>query len=217
MGVTALAIGLVGILPATAAASAPDSNVGTAEPSVQVPLKPAAGQQDPQASGPAALAAVCQFPVSATNPYMQSKTVTSVDARFYSSTDWTPLECGQLTVSVPRGHRAGLVVDVSAEVTCTGPAPDQTQWCQGRVMVGNTEAHPRVTEADGSFAWAQSSNDVGAWESNAFERSLTLSCPASTTTQTPCVWPVRVDVRNHTTGLNFRVDDSSVHAGLTYQ
>jgi hypothetical protein len=57
--------------------------------------------------------------------------------------------------------------------------------------------------------------DVGAWESNAFTRSLQVRCPLTALPE--CSYRVQVQVRNHTQGLNFRVDDSTVEAQLTYQ
>lgn len=170
---------------------------------------------DPQVPGNLSIqAAVCEWPVNATNAALQTKVVTSSTPRFKSDTAWSNLECGALTVTVPPGMRGGLVVRTDAEVTCTGPVLDQTQWCLGRVLVGGVEAFPRELEVDGSFAWAQSSPDVGAWESNSFTRSMTLDCPASAPSL--CAWNVVVQVRNHAAGLNFRVDGSTVEAQLTY-
>ena len=169
--------------------------------------------KDPQVPGSVSVqAATCEWPVNATNSALQTKTITSSTARFKADTVWSNLECGALTVTVPPGMRGGLVVSTDAEVTCTGAAPDQTQWCLGRVLVNGIEAFPRELEIDGSFAWAQSSTDVGAWESNAFTRSTTLTC-ASTS---PCSWNVQVQVRNHVDGLNFRIDGSTVQAQVTY-
>ncbi len=171
--------------------------------------------RDPQIPGSSAatLAAVCEWPVNITNASLQTKTITSSTPRFYTSTAWTNLECGALTVTVPPGMRGGLVVRTDAELTCTGPAEDETQWCLGRVLVGPVEMFPRELEFDGSFAWAQSSPDVGAWESNSFTRSHTLVCPQG---HDMCSWTVQVQVRNHTEGLDFRVDGSTVEAQLTY-
>ena len=106
--------------PMVAAASAGDDAGSVVQPEVQpsVPLK-APSQKDVQKpDGLSAAAATCMFPVDATNSMLQSKTVTSRDARYYSATSWTNLECGQLTVTVPRGRSAGLVVrtDASADV-----------------------------------------------------------------------------------------------------
>lgn len=173
--------------------------------------------KDPQVpGGVSAAAAVCEWPVNATNAALQTKTVTSSTARVKTDTAWSDLECGSLTVTVPAGMRGGLVVHVDAEVTCTGPVADTTEWCQGRVLVGNPglDAFPRELEVDGSFAWAHSSPDAGAWESNAFTRSMTLECPRNH--EGPCSWPVKVQVRNHADGLNFRVDGSTVEAQVTY-
>jgi hypothetical protein len=174
-----------------------------------------AAASDPQVpSGfAAAAAATCEWPVNITNASLQTKTITSSTPRNYASTAWTNLDCGALTVTVPAGMRGGLVVRTDAELTCTGPAEDQTQWCLGRVLVGPSEMFPRELESDGSFAWAQSSPDIGAWESNSFTRSHTLVCPQGTA---PCSWTVQVQVRNHTEGLDFRVDGSTVEAQLTY-
>lgn len=192
----ALAAILLGIMPMASAASG-------------------INQPDPQVSGASVQVATCEWPVNVTNMALQTKTVTSSTARFKTDTAWSDLECGQLTVSVPRGMRGGLVVRTDAEVTCTGPATDETQWCQGRVLVNGLDAFPRAFESDGSFAWAQSSPDVGAWESNSFTRSTTLTCPQGTSND-PCTWAVTVQVRTHADGLNFRIDDSTVEAQLTY-
>jgi hypothetical protein len=161
----------------------------------------------------AALAAVCQTPVNGTNTAVQRKVVTSNDARFYTSTAWTDLECGTLQVSVPAGMRAGAVVKVDAEVLCTEQT-DTTEWCLGRVLFGSTEGQPNAPEGD-SFAWAQSTLDIGAWESAAFTRSLTLSCPEGATGGV-CFFTIKAQVRNHAEGLLLRVDDSTVDADLTY-
>lgn len=181
-----------------------------------VSLAASGAPKDPQipAGTVSAAAAVCEWPVNATNVMLQTKTITSSTPRYKGDTAWSDLECGALTVTVPQGMRGGLVVHVDAEVTCTGPSPDAFEWCLGRVLVGGLDAFPRELEIDGSFAWAQSSPDSGAWESNAFTRSMTLECPR--THEGPCSWPVKVQVRNHTDGLSFRVDGSTVEAQLTY-
>lgn len=194
--IAAMAVALLGL---PAAAVGPSSN----------------GPADPQVPGRAALAAAaatCEWPVNATNSALQTKTVTSSTARYKSDTAWGNLECGALTVTVPPGMRGGLVVSTDAEVTCTGTDPDLTEWCLGRVLVNGVEAFPRELEADGSFSWAQSSTDIGAWESAAFSRSTTLTCAGNVT----CSWNVQVQVRNHAEGLSFRIDGSTVEAQLTY-
>ncbi len=172
--------------------------------------------KDPQIPGGrvSAAAVACEWPVNATNSALQTRTVTSSEPRYKMDTAWSDLECGMLTVTVPRGMRGGLVVHVDAEVTCTGTSPDATEWCLGRVLVGGLDAFPRELEVDGSFAWAQSSTDGGAWESNAFTRSVTLEC--SPNHEGPCSWPVKVQVRNHAPGLSFRIDGSTVEAQTTY-
>ncbi len=209
-------IALVGVPMAAAAAGDDAGSVVQSEVQTSVPLK-APSQADVQKSdGLSAAAATCMFPVNATNSALQTKTVTSRDPRYYSATTWTDLECGQLTVTVPRGKSAGLVMRTDAEVTCTGSTPDTTQWCEGRVLVNGVGGEPAAQEVDGSFAWAQSSPDAGAWESNSFTRSRTLRCPVVSTTVLPCVYSVSVQVKAHTTGLNFRVDDSTLEAQLTY-
>lgn len=205
--------------PMVAAASAGDDAGSVVQPEVQasVPLK-APSQKDVQKSdGLSAAAATCMFPVNSTNSALQTKTVTSRDPRYYTATSWTNLECGQLTVTVPRGRSAGLVVRTDAEVTCTelGSA-NRTEWCEGRVLVNGVGGEPAAQELDGSFAWAQSSLDAGAWESNSFTRSRTLRCPVVSTTVLPCAYSVNVQVKTHASGLNFRVDDSTVEAQLTY-
>jgi len=110
--------------------------------------------------------------------------------------------------------RAGVVVRVDAEVICTEQTAT-TQWCMGRVLFGasGVEGQPNAPEPD-SFSWAHSTTDIGEWESNSFTRSHTLSCPD--THEGPCFFGVKVQVRNHADGLNFRVDDSTVDADLTY-
>lgn|GEM_PF-6356555 len=173
------------------------------------------GPKDPQVAdgtARAAAAATCEWPVNATNSALQTKTITSSEARYKADIAWSNLECGALTVTVPPGMRAGLVVRTDAEVTCTGSSPDQTEWCLGRVLVNGLEAFPRELEADGSFSWAQSSPDFGAWESAAFTRSTTLTCMGNVV----CSWNVQVQVRNHAEGLSFRIDGSTVEAQLTY-
>ena len=218
LATAALAVfALVGV-PVVAAAAGDDAG-SVVQPEVQasVPLKAPSQKDIQKTDGLSAAAATCMFPVSATNSMLQTKTVTSRDARFYSTTAWTDLECGQLTVTVPRGRTAGLVVRTDAEVTCTelGSA-NRTEWCEGRVLVNGVGGEPAAQEVDGSFAWARSSLDAGAWESNSFTRSRTLRCPVVSTTLLPCSFDVRVQVKNHNTGLNFRVDDSTVEAQLTY-
>lgn len=175
-----------------------------------------AAPKDPQMPGGVASiqAAVCEWPVNNTNAALQTRTVTSSSARFKTDTAWSTLECGTLVVTVPPGMRGGLVVHVDAEVTCTGLSPDATEWCQGRVLVDGVAAFPRELEVDGSFAWAQSSTDFGAWESNGFTRSMQLTCPSSATA--PCSKLVQVQWRNHAENLSFRVDGSTVEAQVTY-
>jgi hypothetical protein len=214
----AFVVALLGVVPFVAAAAPNDGNgTAVAEETKSEPLKNTGGQTDVQvpAGTVSGAAAVCVYPLPVTNGELQTKAVTSVTPRFHDSTVWTNLECGSLSVSVPRGKRGLLAVRTGGEVTCTGPAVDQTQWCEGRVLVNGFQAHPAAQEADGSFAWAQSSPDVGAWEANSFSRFQTLSCP--TTSLLPlCTWNVQVQVRNHAEGLSFRVDESTVETQVTY-
>jgi len=80
-----------------------------------VSLAASSAPKDPQVPGKASVAAaVCEWPVNATNAMLQTKTVTSSSARFKSDTAWSDLECGALTVTVPSGMRGGLVVHVDA-------------------------------------------------------------------------------------------------------
>lgn len=206
--------------PVMAAASSNDEAgaVIQVEAKTTVPLKTKAQKDSQKSDGLSAAAATCMFPVDATNAMLQTKTVTSRDARYYNTTAWTDLECGQLTVTVPRGRTGDVVIRTDAEVTCTelGSA-DRTEWCEGRVLVNGVEAEPAPQEVDGSFAWAQSSLDAGAWESNSFTRSASLRCPLISTNLLPCSFKVNVQVKNHNNNLNFRVDDSTVEAQLTYK
>jgi hypothetical protein len=148
---------------------------------------------------------------AATNPYLSTKTVSTNDASFYTSTAWTNLACGAVLVTIPRGRRAVVVVHVDAEVLCTGA---DGQWCQGRAIFAGVEGQPNAPEPD-SFAWANSEPNPAQWEANTFTRTWFITCVANGTT-TPCGTNVIVQVRNHTTGLTFRVDDSTVHAQATY-
>jgi hypothetical protein len=164
----------------------------------------------PQAT-PATLTAPVCWSAYASNPYLQTRVVTTSDASTYTSTAWSNLACGTTRVTVPRGRHGLVVVKVDAEVTCTG---DDGQWCLGRVLVGGFEGQPTAPEPD-SFSWANSEPNSAQWESNAFTRSRLLYCP-STITASYCYYPVVVQVRNHASGLLFRVDDSTVHAQVTY-
>ena len=178
-------------------------------------LGAAAGQATGQSPTPQAAALPAAAPACwsalATNPYLQTRVVTTSDASTYTSTAFSNLACGVTSVSVPRGRRGLVVVKVDAEVTCTGA---DGQWCLGRVLVGGAEGQPAAPEPD-SFSWANSEPNAAQWESNAFTRTRLLYCP-STTPAASCVYPVVVQVRNHATGLVLRVDDSTVHAQVTY-
>lgn len=165
---------------------------------------------DPQGGPAAARVASCQS-FSATNGSLQTRVVTSSDPRLYYATGWTDLECGSTRVSVARGRHGLVTVGVDAEVTCTGVAG---HWCLGQVLIGGVAGEPVAPEPD-SFAWAHSDPDSSIWESNAFTRTRSLTCP-STGSSAVCVWTVRVQVRNHMDGLVFRVDDSTVKAEVTY-
>jgi hypothetical protein len=156
----------------------------------------------------------CTF-FSATNASVQTRVRTNNTPGFYTnSAAWADLACGSFSVTVPRGKSALAVVKTDAEVTCTAAAATDGQWCQGRVLINNVEGKPNAPEGD-SFSWSNSQTDASAWESNAFSRTAYLRCPATTTTAV-CTFPVKVQVKNHAAGLNFRVDDATVHAELTY-
>jgi hypothetical protein len=171
----------------------------------------ASGQGPTPQAGPApAVAPVC-WSGQATNPYLQTRVVTTSDPSYYTSTAWSTLACGTTWVSVPRGRHGLVTVNVDAEVTCTGAAG---QWCLGRALIGGVEGQPAAPEPD-SFAWAHSAADPTLWESNAFTRTRPLACP-STAIVAACVYPVAVQVRNHASGLTFRVDDSTVRVQVTY-
>lgn len=160
----------------------------------------------------AAAAPDCTF-FSATNSATQRRVYTNNTPFLNASTSWTDLACGTFSVTVPRGKSALAVVKVDSEVTCTTPTAN-TQWCQGRVLLNGAEGKPNAPEGD-SFSWANSQTDASAWESNAFSRTAYLRCPSTSTTAV-CTFPVKVQVKNHATGLNFRADDTTVDASLTY-
>lgn len=161
----------------------------------------------------AAAAPDCSF-FSATNASGQRRVYTSNTATVYTnSAAWQNMQCGSFSVSVPRGKAALIVVKVDGEVTCTVAVSD-SQWCQGRVIIDNTEGKPNAPEPD-SFSWANSQTDPNAWESNAFTRTGTVRCPADHPT-TICSYMVRAQVKNHAANMSFRVDDTSVDADVTY-
>jgi hypothetical protein len=156
----------------------------------------------------------CRF-FSATNTATQNRVYTNnTPGSYFNSAAWADLTCGSFSVTVPRGKSALAVVKTDAEVTCTTANANDFQWCQGRVLFNGAEGQPNAPEGD-SFAWANSQTDPNAWESNAFTRTAYLRCPSTSPTSV-CTFPVKVQVKNHAAGLNFRVDDSTVDARLTY-
>ena len=171
-------------------------------------------KQDSKAKAAAGAAAPdCMF-FSATNAAVQSRVYTNNTPTNYTNTDWVNMQCGSFTVTVPRGKSALAVVKVDGEVTCTNPTASNSQWCQGRVLIDGAEGQPSAPEPD-SFAWSNSQVDANAWESNAFTRTAYLRCSPNTK-EAMCTYFVRAQVKNHSTGLNFRIDDSTVDAHLTY-
>ena len=179
---------------------------------VAVPTIAVAASQDQQtpAAPAAALAPVCGN-IYATNAAVQNVVRYTSDPATYTSTSYVNAACGNTTISVPRGRRALVIVDVDAEVECTGPAG---QWCLGRVLIGGVEAAPTAPEPS-SLAWAHSDPSSTAWEANGFKRMRHVSCPA-TYPLARCNYAVVTQVRNHAAGLSFWVDDLTVHASLTY-
>jgi hypothetical protein len=181
---------------------------------VVIPAASATGSTTPgsvQDKGPVADATCTNF--VATNSALQKKVVSNIDAGLYSNTGtWQNMDCGSTTVNVPRGQRALVVAKVDAEVSCQGP---NFEWCLGRVLINGVPGRPNSTEADGSFAWATARPDLNQWESNAFSRTWTVSCPSTATTAT-CSFPVVTQVMNHTSGMWFRVDDSTLDVQTTY-
>jgi hypothetical protein len=149
---------------------------------------------------------------SATNAALQTRVVTSSDARVSTSTNWTTLPCGSTTVTIARGRNALVTATVDAEVVCTGAAG---QWCSGRVLIDGDEGQPTAPEPD-SFAWASSQPSATGWQAAAFTRTRLLRCPALPSVTAACGYDVVTQVRNHTTGLSFRVDDSTVRMQATY-
>jgi hypothetical protein len=171
------------------------------------------GDAAPATDPPAApsRAPVCTA-FTATNTAVQTRVVTSSDARVSSSTNWTALPCGSSTVTIARGRNALVTATVDAEVVCTGA---EGQWCSGRVLIDGAEGLPTAPEPD-SFAWASSQPSTTRWESAGFTRTRLLRCPALPSVTSACVYGLVTQVRNHTTGLSFRVDDSTVHVQATY-
>lgn len=190
------------VLTATAAIAVPAVAMGTATPHSR--------QDTLTLTRPAAAAPACTS-FAAGNAAEQTRVVTNNTAGFYTSTAWTNLACGSTVVTVPRGRRALLVVHVDAEVLCTGA---DGQWCQGRVLIAGVEGQPSAPEPD-SFSWANSELNANQWESNAFTRTRLLGCPARYP-RASCTFTVVTQVRNHAADLNFRVDDSTVHAHATF-
>jgi hypothetical protein len=163
-----------------------------------------------QAAAPSRAPVCAAF--TATNPALQTRVVTSSDARVSTSTNWTALPCGSTTVTIPRGRAALVSTTVDAEVVCTGA---EGQWCEGRVLVDGVEGQPTAPEPD-SFAWAAAQPSATRWESNAFTRTRLMRCPLVPAVVTSCVYDVVTEVRNHASGLAFRVDDSTVRMQATY-
>lgn len=168
-----------------------------------------------QAAAPTPQATPLAAPVCtgwlATNPYLQTREVTTSDASTYTSTSYVTMACGVTAVSVPRGRRGLIVVGVDAEVTCTGA---DGQWCLGRVLIGGAEGQPSAPEPD-SFSWANSEPNAAQWEANTFTRTRLVACP-STWPAAACSYSIYVQVRTHAPELLLRVDDSTVHAVVTY-
>lgn len=158
----------------------------------------------------AALAASCFTFAPAANALGVRRTVTTSDAAFYTLTAFQNLECGAATIPVPFGKRAMIVVRSDAELTCTGGLGS---WCEGQVLINGTVAFPQAPDITGSFAWAHSDPDFGAYESNSFTRSLAVGpCGAAG----GCLVPIQVRTRNISAGLTFRVDDLTVDVDASY-
>jgi hypothetical protein len=179
------------------------------------------GQDAPAKQDAAAVAAAnpdCHL-FSATNSAGQRRVSTNNTPGFYTATSWTDLKCGTFNVTVPAGKSALVVVKTDAEVTCTTASAADSQWCQGRVLINGAEGQPTAPEPD-SFSWSNSQTDSSAWESNAFSRTAYLRCPSGAVgavlASKVCTFPIKVQVKNHAAGLNFRVDDATVDASLTY-
>jgi len=167
---------------------------------------------DLEAQLAAAVVPDCKF-YSATNASVQSRVYTNNTATNYTNTDWVNMQCGSFTVSVPRGKSALIVVKTDAEVRCNVATSDD-QWCQGRVLIDGAEGQPNAPESD-SFSWANSQTDPNAWESNAFTRTAAVRCPIDSNNAL-CTYMIRAQVKNHAPNMNFRVDDSTVDASVTY-
>jgi hypothetical protein len=163
-----------------------------------------------QGAATAAPAGTC-LAYLATNAALQTRVITNNAPGVYSLTSWQTLTCGATSISVPRGKRGLVVVEVDAELTCTGA---DGQWCLGRALIAGLEGQPNAPEPD-SFSWANSEPNPAQWEANTFTRTAILSCPA-TFPAARCVYPVVVQVRNHAAGLSFRVDDATIQAQVTY-
>jgi hypothetical protein len=191
-------IGTLGVLTILALA-APSAAIGSAR------------QQTAQENTARAAAPPACTNFSATNAYAQTRVVTTNNDSHYTSTSWTTLACGVTTVTVPRGRRGLVVAKVDAEVTCTGT---DGSWCQGRVLLDGVEGQPNAPEPD-SFSWANSEPNANQWESNAFTRTRELRCPRSHGSSV-CSFRVVTQVRNHASGLDLRVDDSTLHVQVTY-
>lgn len=191
-------------------------------PILALPLlaTPAWGQagQAPAAGTQAAAAAPAQLaPGDCRNfwsryPDKQSESSSSKGLQTVKGTAWTDLDCGTVTVQVPRGQNVVATVWVNAEIRCKGTSA-ASNYCRGRVLANGTELAPIDSENGDVFTWDTAAPEDRRWRDGSMIRTGLLSCPSDHPT-TDCDVKITAQASNNSAASEFWIDNAIVHAQI---
>jgi hypothetical protein len=122
-----------------------------------------------------------------------------VDAASTNSTTFVNVPGASMTIGVPSGQRALLLIRFSAESSCQGG--NFGDWCSLRIVVDGVQAHPRagLNFAFDTDAGVATNHDI--WEGHSMDRSITVGSGSHT---------VRVQWAVTNAATSFRLDDWSL-------
>ncbi|GII87688.1 hypothetical protein Ssi03_56780 [Sphaerisporangium siamense] len=139
----------------------------------------------------------------------QVEASTNIAGHTVKGANWTDLDCGSLTLQVPKGRQSLVTVWLNAETRCAGPVGG---WCQSRILADGAELHPVSTTDDPTiFIWDYARPDSGQFHESSLIRTGMIKCPSDHATAT-CDVKIKVQVRTNAEQTELWVDDTIVRA-----
>jgi hypothetical protein len=137
--------------------------------------------------------------------YREVRSSTYNNSQTVSGAAWTSLECGSVTVNLPRGRSGQVTVWVNAEIRCGTSGG----WCAARVLAGGRELEPGSAGDGDEFAWDTAGSDRRHRRDGSLVRTGVISCPTANPAAT-CPTTFTVQARN--SAGDFWIDDLLVRA-----